>query len=101
MLLKNQIFKIKTVCFTISFYFISQTGVIVSSPSYSKVAPNSWLQSIIPVEVPIASLTSYASYTLKNLDNETGYDVQVKAVNSFGMSKFSKVFNFYVKTSGS
>ena len=63
-------------------------------------SPSDWSQSIIPVEVPNASLTSFSSYTLKNLDNETVYDVRVKAMNAFGMSKFSKVFNFYVKTSG-
>ena len=63
-------------------------------------ASSDWLQSIIPVEVPNTSLTSFSSYTLKNLDNETVYDVRVKAVNKFGMSTFSKVFNFYVKTAG-
>ena len=63
-------------------------------------SPSDWSQSIIPVEVPNTSLTSFSSYTLKNLDNETVYDVRVKAMNAFGMSKFSKVFNFYVKTSG-
>ena len=46
------------------------------------------------------SLTTFSSYILKNLDNETVYDVRVKALNSFGSSQFSKVFNFYVKTSG-
>ena len=61
---------------------------------------SAWSQSIIPVEVPNASLTTFSSYILKNLDNETVYDVRVKAMNVFGMSTFSKVFNFYVKTSG-
>ena len=63
-------------------------------------SPSAWSQSIIPVEVPNASLTTFSSYILKNLDNETVYDVRVKAMNVFGMSTFSKVFNFYVKTSG-
>jgi len=80
-------------------YRKSQTGVILSTPSSSMSSPSDWSQSIIPVEVPNASLTSFSSYILKNLDNETVYDVRVKAMNAFGMSKFSKVFNFYVKTS--
>ena len=77
-----------------------QTGVILSSYSSSKASSSSWSESIIPVEVPNTSLTSFSSYILKNLDNETVYDVRVKALNSFGSSQFSKVFNFYVKTSG-
>ena len=77
-----------------------QTGVIFSSSPSSKSSSPSWSESIIPVEVPNTSLTSFSSYTLKNLDNETVYDVRVKALNGFGSSKFSKVFNFYVKASG-
>jgi len=80
-------------------YRKSQTGVILSSYSSSKASSSSWSESIIPVEVPNTSLTSFSSYILKNLDNETVYDVRVKALNSFGSSQFSKVFNFYVKTS--
>ena len=83
----------------LSIPYSLQTGVIQRfSPSISS-SPSSWSQSIIPVEVPNTSLTSFSSYKLKNLDNETVYDVRVRAVNKFGMSKFSKVFNFYVKTS--
>jgi len=81
-------------------YRKSQTGVITKIPSsHSASSPSSWSESIIPVEVPTTSLTTFSSYILKNLDNETVYDVRVKALNSFGSSQFSKVFNFYVKTS--
>jgi len=79
----------------LSMFNFVQTGIIQSSSSPS----SSWSQSVIPVEISKTSLTSFSSYNLKNLDNETVYDVRVRAVNKFGMSKFSKVFNFYVKTS--
>ena len=61
------------------------------------------------------SLTSSCSHTLRwsedyfvrslgslaptrNLENESVYDVRVLATNRLGNSNFSKVFNFYVKT---
>lgn len=59
---------------------------------------SSWLQAVMPVAAPDPRLTTTASYTLRELDNESVYDVRVRAINKFGMSNFSKVFNFYVKT---
>ena len=35
---------------------------------------------------------------LRNLENESVYDVRVQAINRLGSSNYSKVFNFYVKT---
>ena len=34
----------------------------------------------------------------RNLENESVYDVRVLAINRLGSSNYSKVFNFYVKT---
>ena len=34
----------------------------------------------------------------RNLENESVYDVRVQAINRLGSSNYSKVFNFYVKT---
>jgi len=47
---------------------------------------------------PPFSLTSSCSHTLRNLENESVYDVRVEAINRLGSSNYSKVFNFYVKT---
>ena len=35
---------------------------------------------------------------LRDLENESVYDVRVQAINRLGSSNYSKVFNFYVKT---
>ena len=37
-------------------------------------------------------------FFLRNLENESVYDVRVEAINRLGSSNYSKVFNFYVKT---
>jgi len=74
----------------------AQTGASSIQPSSSEDSTPKWLRSIIPVDHPINALTAFSSYTLRSLDNETVYDVRVKAVNKYGMSEFSKVFSFYV-----
>ena len=41
-------------------------------------------------------LTQICWYTMEGLTNDTMYDIKLIAVNSYGESKASKVFSFYV-----
>jgi len=77
-------------------YRKSQAGA--TSEEGSSDEEGSWLRAILPVSKPKLDLTAAASYTLRKLEKESVYDVKVRAVNRFGMSHFSRVFNFYVKT---
>jgi len=76
-------------------YRKSQAGATSEEGSSEE---SSWLRAILPVSKPKLALTTAASYTLRELEKESVYDVKVQAVNRFGMSSFSRVFNFYVKT---
>jgi len=76
-------------------YRKSQAG---ATPEEISSAESSWSRAVLPVLEPNPALTSGASYTLMDLEKESVYDVKVQAVNRFGMSRFSRVFNFYVKT---
>lgn len=87
------------------FYRKSQTHPSSPQPSASGSA---WQEALVTPPTtssesksgsPAAfSLTSSCSHILRNLENESVYDVRVLATNRLGNSNFSKVFNFYVKT---
>ena len=59
-----------------------------------------WMEVSIPVLHPRASFTSTSSYTIRNLEVKTVYDVVVTAKNQYGVSDMSNVFNFYNKQNG-
>ena len=44
------------------------------------------------------NLIKKKTFLSRNLEKESVYDVRVRAMNKFGMSNYSKVFNLYVKT---
>ena len=56
-----------------------------------------WFPILFVVEIGFTALFT-PSGNPRDLANECVYDVRVRAVNSAGMSDFSQVFNFYVKT---
>lgn len=89
------------------YYRRTQTSSIARNFSEPAVSSR-WLETVIPVpsnhklllssNPPAHQLTSSGSHTLRNLEKESVYDVRVRAMNKFGMSNYSKVFNLYVKT---
>merc|ERR1712126_412851 len=87
---------------TDSFSPVTQYKVYYrKSPLDSVSAPSDtgdWLQSFLTVTTPQSHLTTTSIYTLRDMDNQSVYDVKVRASNKYGMSEFSPVFNFYVKT---